>query len=70
MGLTIFCLNLSHCLDLVSVPLCVHVCECASEYVRVSVCVCVTDMYMNTGVGVCGRARVSISETAWFDSLG
>lgn len=34
MGLKIFCLNLSHCLDFVSVPLCVSVCMCG-------VCVCV-----------------------------
>lgn len=31
--------------------------------VRAQVCVCVTGVYINAGICVCGRARVGISET-------
>lgn len=57
MGLKILCLNLSHCLDLVSVPVCVCVYECARAcvYACVSLCVrvcgcvyeCVSQMWMS-----------------------
>ncbi len=66
MGLKIFCLNLSHWLDLFPVLPCV--CVCVKEQVCVCVCVCVTGV--NAGFCVCGRAHVGISETVLIDSLG
>lgn len=45
MGLKIFCLNLSHCLDLVSVLVCMCVCVRMSECVRARVCACHRRIY-------------------------